>query len=158
MTTKEELLQALQPILDFLKGKELTSELQQELQERFPIESAYMQRLKLNCIRGLQENWLCPREGNKLRFGRLAKSGEQTNHIGIDTVEMNDIGPGHTHPLGEVDLCFATQGKPLFDGSPEGWTVYEKNTWHIPTVTDGTMAILYFLPEGAIHFGPNPNQ
>ena len=158
MTNKQELLRALQPILEFLEGKEFTPELERELQERFPLESAHMQRVKINCMEGLKYDWLCPREGDKLRYGRLAKSSETINHIGIDTVEMNDVVPGHTHPLGEVDHCFAVQGKPLFDGNPEGWTVYGKNSWHIPTVTDGTMAILYFLPQGAIQFKAKPTR
>lgn len=154
MSDKDQLLSALQPILDFLQKKQLTHALRAELQAHFPIESDYMQTLKNNCIIGIQDGWLCPREGKDLRYGRLAKTSEATHHFGIDTVDMIATGPGHTHPNGEVDLCFALEGSPTFDGNPEGWTVYEKASWHIPTVSNGRMAIIYFLPNGAIAFGP----
>ena len=59
-----------------------------------------------------------------------------------------------THPNGEVDLCFTVDGNPTFDGNAPGWTVYEPGSWHVPSVADGVMDILYFLPGGAIKFGP----
>ena len=49
-------------------------------------------------------------------------------------------------------------GEPRFDGNPPGWTVYPPGSWHIPTVTSGKMAILYFLPEGAMRFEAQPAQ
>ena len=39
-----------------------------------------------------------------------------------------------------------------FDGNGVGWLVYEPNSAHQPTVTDGKAIILYLLPEGAIEF------
>ena len=65
-------------------------------------------------------------------------------------------GMAHTHPGGEFDLCFAVSGSPTFDGRPEGWTVYAPGSWHVPTVQGGVMDILYFLPAGAMKFGPQP--
>ncbi|HJL17019.1 MAG TPA: DUF4863 family protein, partial [Sandaracinaceae bacterium LLY-WYZ-13_1] len=76
----------------------------------------------------------------------------------IDCVHMDRPGPGHTHPNGEIDLCFAVRGEPTFDGHPPGWTVYPPGSWHVPTVEGGVMDILYFLPGGAIRFEPNPND
>ena len=156
MNHKDQLLHSLNPILEFLNGKEISPSLQTALNHQFPLDSSYMQQLKLKCLVGIQEKWLCPRNGGNLTYGRLAKSSEQTHHFGIDTVDMSATGPGHTHPQGEVDLCFTIDGSPLFDGNPEGWTVYGSNSWHVPTVTRGRMAILYFLPDGAISFGPKP--
>jgi hypothetical protein len=69
---------------------------------------------------------------------------------------MAKPGPGHTHPNGEIDLCFAVSGAPRFDGNAPGWTVYPPNSWHVPTVEGGVMDILYFLPGGAIRFEPKP--
>ena len=69
---------------------------------------------------------------------------------------MSAPGPGHTHPNGEIDLCFAVDGAPTFDGHPPGWTVYPPGSWHVPTVAGGVMDILYFLPGGAIRFEPQP--
>ena len=71
---------------------------------------------------------------------------------------MDGSGPGHLHPDGEFDLCFPIAGSPLFDGNSPGWTVYPPGSWHVPTVTGGRMGILYFLPNGAIHFGSRPSQ
>ena len=90
-------------------------------------------------------------------LSRVFKASEDTHGLGVDAVHMSSPGPGHLHPSGEVDLCFALDGSPTFDGNPPGWTVYADGSWHVPTVTGGTMAILYFLPDGAIHFGPRPD-
>jgi hypothetical protein len=67
---------------------------------------------------------------------------------------MSGVGPGHTHGNGEIDLCLAVGGTPRFDGHGPGWVVYPPGSWHEPTVTGGAMDILYFLPGGAIQFGP----
>ena len=39
-----------------------------------------------------------------------------------------------------------------FDGQGQGWTVYEADSEHYPTVTDGKAIILYLLPAGEIDF------
>ena len=70
---------------------------------------------------------------------------------------MNCKGPGHTHPLGEVDLCFPQDSSARFDGKEETWVVYGENSWHEPTVTHGRMIILYFLPQGSIRFEAKPS-
>ena len=157
MSQKLELLEALQPILDFLGESSIDSSLQPALQKMFPLHNPTMKEIKKLVLEGITSGWLCPRAGKDLTYGRLTKANVNTNNFGIDTVDMVGSGPGHTHPNGEVDLCFTVEGNPLFDGNPEGWTVYEKDTWHIPTVSGGRMAILYFLPEGAIAFGPKPD-
>ena len=54
--------------------------------------------------------------------------------------------------LAEIDLCLALEGSPTFDGRPPGWLVLPPGSRHVPTVTGGDMAILYFLPDGAITF------
>jgi hypothetical protein len=157
MSNKSQLLQSISPILDYIKDKEIDAKLAEGLKNSFPIESKYMQQIKLDCKSGIDEGWLCPRDGTNLSYGRLVKTSRDTNNFGIDTVDMKGQGPGHLHPLGEIDLCFSLEGNPTFDGNTEGWTVYPPNTWHIPTVTNGRMVILYFLPDGAIKFGPKPN-
>ena len=157
MTRSIELLEALKPVLDFLKDKSIDSKLRDELHNQFPLHEPTMRSVKKLVLDGIETGWLCPRAGKDLTYGRLAKSNETTNNFGIDTVDMYSTGPGHTHPNGEVDLCFVVEGNPTFDGNPEGWTVYEQGTWHIPTVQGGRMAIIYFLPNGAITFGPKPD-
>lgn len=93
--------------------------------------------------------WLLPKEAGGIRFGRVAKD---LCGFTVDAVLMDVPGPRHRHGNGEIDLCFTTRGDARFDGQPEGWVVYGKGSEHVPTVTDGEMLILYFLPGGAIEF------
>ena len=44
------------------------------------------------------------------------------------------------------------RGEARFDGHPEGWVVFGPDSVHVPTVSDGEMLILYFLPGGEIEF------
>jgi hypothetical protein len=157
MNNKEDLLNIIEPILKYLKSNPIDSTLEEALNQEFSIDTLYMQQIKELCMIGVRDGWLCPRSGTDLQYGRLAKASSDTYDFGIDTVDMTNAGPGHTHPNGEIDLCFCIEGRPSFDGNPEGWTVYQKNTWHIPTVTGGRMVIIYFLPSGAISFGPKPD-
>jgi len=103
---------------------------------------------------GIESGWIVPREAGGVRFGRLAKPSGDLHGFSIDAVDMDGAGPGHTHPNGEIDLCFALEGTPAFDGHAPGWLVLPPGSWHVPTVSGGRMGILYFLPDGAIEFGP----
>ena len=47
---------------------------------------------------------------------------------------------------------FTTRGDARFDGNPQGWVVFQPDSVHVPTVSDGEMLILYFLPGAAIEF------
>jgi hypothetical protein len=116
-----------------------------------------MQRIRDLVRAGVQAGWLAERGDPGLRFGRFAKAESPEGHS-IDIVAMSIAGPGHEHPNGEIDLCFAVEGEPTFDGHAEGWVVYGKGSYHVPTVAGGTMDIVYFLPGGAIRFGPAPAQ
>lgn len=155
---KAALTAALQPVLAHLANLDPDIPgLAAALEARFPLDGPKMTEVRKLVLEGLEAGWLCPREAGGVRFGRLAKP-EQPESLGfsIDAVDMNGAGPGHTHPNGEFDLCFAVEGSPSFDGRPPGWTVYSADTWHVPTVSGGRMAILYFLPEGAIRFEDAP--
>lgn len=150
------LIAALAPVLETLRDAEsIDRELALRLSERFPLDGALLTEVAARTRHGLEEGWLCPRENAGLRFGRLAKPDHPATYgMSIDAVMMSTPGPGHTHPQGEIDLCFALDGDPTFDGRAPGWTVYPPGSWHVPTVRGGTMAILYFLPGGEIEFGP----
>ena len=157
--SKADLQAALQPIIAHLSLANVNNhaDLQQEMNQLFPMNSSAIIRIKSLVDEGLSSGWLCPREANGIRFGRVCKSSDESSGFVVDAVDMDKPGPGHTHPEGEIDLCFALEGTPLFDGNPPGWTVYPPGSWHIPTVENGRMSILYFLPKGAIRFEPNPN-
>lgn len=99
------------------------------------------------------EGWLTPREGGGVRFGRLVKPLTETHGISIDVVDMSGSAAApHGHPRGEIDLAFAIEGHPRFDGHAPGWVVYPPGSRHTPTVDGGRMLIVYFLPAGEIAF------
>lgn len=154
MTNRDELLTALAPILDAVQGLDLSrpDDARHILEQKFPMDGPVLRSARALLREGVKAGWLCDRENGGVRFSRVKKSGGAD--LSIDAVHMSTPGPGHTHPNGEVDLCFAVSGAPRFDGRPEGWTVYPPGSWHVPTVDDGVMDILYFLPGGAIQFGP----
>ena len=156
----DTLLEALAPILPELAAIELSGDVadtEAKLNAQHPIDGPTLSAV-VDLVRcGVEAGWLCPRGEPSLRYGRAAKASPDTLGLGIETVDMCGAGPGHTHPEGEIDLCIALEGSPLFDGNPPGWTVYSSGSWHVPTVSGGRMGILYFLPGGAIRFEANPN-
>ncbi len=120
-----------------------------ELDRRFAMDSSLLQEIRTAMTQGMEEGWLLPKEAGGVRFGRLAKD---QHGFSVDAVWMDGAGPGHVHPNGEIDLCFAMSGEPKFDGNAPGWTVYAPGSEHVPTVSGGEMLILYCLPGGAIKF------
>ncbi|MBL8617314.1 MAG: DUF4863 family protein [Deltaproteobacteria bacterium] len=152
------LFAALAPVLHAVEGVDLSDPqaVAADLGARFPLEGAALTTLRAALEAGLAGGWLTPREADGVRFGRLAKAGPETAGCSIDVVDMDGPGPGHTHPNGEIDLCFALSGAPTFDGRPPGWVVYGPQSWHTPTVRGGRMVIVYLLPGGAIRFEPAP--
>ncbi len=158
MDDRDSLLQDLAPLLSFVGELDLTApaECQARLQERFPLDGDELRALRHRVREGIAAGWLADREAGGIRFSRVRKARDETE-LSVDVVHMDRAGPGHTHPSGEVDLCFAVGGEPRFDGRPEGWTVYPPGSWHVPTVHGGLMDILYFLPGGAIRFEDEPS-
>lgn len=114
-----------------------------------PFDGETVTALREAAIAEIDSEWLLPKEAGGIRFGRVVRD---LSEFSVDAVLMSSPGPLHRHPNGEIDLCFATDSDPQFDGKPEGWVVYEPGSQHIPTVTGGEMLILYFLPGGAIEF------
>ncbi len=119
------------------------------LEEHVPFDGAEVAALGAAARAGAEAGWLLPKEAGGIRFGRVAKD---VHGFSVDAVWMDRPGPKHRHPGGEIDLCFAIDGEPTFDGNPEGWTVYRPDSVHVPTVAGGTMLILYFLPGAQIEF------
>jgi hypothetical protein len=154
--SREELDRALAPVLAVVgrvdpNDPDAATKLSREL----PIDGPVLEALRQVVRRGVDERWLAERDSGGIRFSRVRKAGSE-NELSVDCVNMAMAGPGHTHPNGEIDLCFAVSGEPRFDGRPAGWTVYPAGSWHVPTVAGGEMDILYFLPGGAIRFGDAP--
>ena len=161
MSTKERFEDLLQPLVEVLASMDPNDpQAGDKLTDRFPLNSPAMRELAEAFAAGVAAGWLCDRQGGLgVTYSRVRKArpdGAPADALSVDAVRMDRPGPGHTHPHGEFDLCFAVEGSPTFDGHPPGWTVYPAGSWHVPSVSGGTMNILYFLPHGAIEFGPRP--
>lgn len=158
MTDTERFDAALEPVLAVVRTIDPADpEAKAKLEAELPYDGAAIIALRRVVREGVDEGWLAPRENAGIRFGRVLKA-EGDNDLSVDCVHMDQPGPGHTHPNGEVDLSFAVSGEPTFDGHAPGWTVYPPGSWHVPTVAGGAMDILYFLPDGAIRFEPKPES
>jgi hypothetical protein len=149
--TGSKLMSFVSPIIDFIENHPVDAQLQYDLSQQFHLSSLHIQHFKNWCVDNIQNGSIRMRGPDSLRFGNLLKG-----KMRIDIVDMTGVGPGHTHPNGEVNLSFATEnldsGCTSFDGQSEGWLVKYPGSWHKPTVSNGRMIIVYFLPRGAILF------
>jgi len=145
---------SLTPLLEYVAGLDLAdpSAAQRSLERDFPADGAFVTELAAQMRAGVADGSLCNRGGGSVRFSRVFKACGETCGLSADAVLMDGPGPLHRHPLGEVDLCLREAGEPSFDGKPAGWVVYGPGSEHVPTVTGGTMLILYLLPQGSIEF------
>ncbi|MEZ4340092.1 MAG: DUF4863 family protein [Sandaracinaceae bacterium] len=157
MTELNDRLEAvLAPVLEVVRTIDPSEpDARATLDAKLPVGSPALEALRAVVREGVAAGWLASRENAGIRFGRVRKAADAAD-LSIDCVHMDQPGPGHTHPNGEIDLCFAVEGSPTFDGREPGWTVYPPGSWHVPTVAGGVMDILYFLPGGAIRFEPEP--
>jgi uncharacterized protein DUF4863 len=148
---KAALLAALEPVAQALVGVDLgdPAAARATIQERLPFDGPAVTAVRDAASAGAEAGWLLTRSAGDIRFGRPAKD---LHGFSVDAVSMSGPGPRHRHPQGEIDLCFTTEGSAAFDGNPEGWVIYGPDSVHVPTVRDGSMLILYFLPGGAIEF------
>ncbi|KAA3607501.1 MAG: DUF4863 family protein [Planctomycetota bacterium] len=145
---------ALQTLLQFAAELDLSkpAEARRALEERFPFDGEFVQGIHQSMRAGVAAGELCDQGADPVRYSRLFKAGEDSFGLSADAVLMSAPGPLHEHPDGEIDLCFAEDGDPKFDGQAPGWVVYGPGSKHVPTVEGGTMLILYLLPNGAIRF------
>jgi len=155
---REQLIEALGFVLELVKTLDPADpDTLSRLQAALPLDDPRMIELAALVRSGIDAGWLCEKQANGVRFSRpAAPTHPRTAPLSIDAVQMSGAGPGHLHPTGEIDLCFAVEGEPRFDGNAPGWTVYPPGSWHIPTVSGGSMDILYFLPQGALEFCAEP--
>lgn len=148
--TKEQFVELVRPLAKALAAVDVQAKDAAAQAERAaPFQGPIVAAIRAAAMAAIPSDWLLPKAQGGIRFGRVAKD---LHGFAVDAVLMAVPGPKHRHPNGEIDLCFATSGRPRFDGSSAGWVVYGRDTTHVPTVTDGEMLILYFLPGGAIEF------
>ena len=148
--TKEQFAALLDPLAALLQELDVDApDAASQVETQAPFAGDLVESVRNAALASIESDWLLPKSHAGIRFGRVAKD---LHGFSIDAVLMAVPGPPHKHPKGEIDLCFATTGEPRFDGHPPGWVVYPTNSAHTPTVTDGEMLILYFLPDGQIQF------
>jgi len=151
--TQSEFTALVSAITRQIHGRPLDHALEQDLNARFPPESAAFRSLSEACHAGIAAGWMCNREAGGIKYGRVVKPSEATHGFSVDVVAMDDVaGPHHRHPNGEIDMIMPLTGSAAFDGRSGGWLVYGPGSAHSPTVTGGKALVLYLLPQGAIEF------
>jgi hypothetical protein len=140
-------------IADAIAHLPLDAALEAKLNTDFGPGSDAFTSLAALCKAGEADGWLMAREAGGIKFGRAVKPGTAAGSFSVDVVRMKDVrGPHHVHTQGEIGAVFALEGRPKFDGRPEGWYVYPPGSDHHPTIEGGDAHVLYFLPDGAIEF------
>ena len=153
MSSKEQFRALIADVTGRIAGRPLDRQLEQWLNEQHGAGSPTYESLKQACIAGVEQGWMCEREGGGIRYGRVLKADDDLHRFSVDVVDMNEIvGPHHRHPQGEIDLIMPLEGDARFDGHPAGWCVYPPDSAHRPTVSGGRALVLYLLPEGQIEF------
>ena len=152
--SQHETFQALiRPVTDFIGSRALNDALQLELNRQFPYDGRVCSDIRLACMDGVGQGWMCNYGADGLRYGRVIKPSEALNGYSVDVVDMKDIaGPHHRHPHGEIDLIMPIDPDAQFDGRTAGWLVYGPDSAHRPTVSKGRALVLYLLPQGKIEF------
>ncbi|NML14427.1 4-hydroxylaminobenzoate lyase [Azohydromonas caseinilytica] len=142
-----------------LEGQPLDAALAERLNREYPAGSPVYEALFDACRQAVAAGWMCSRENDGIRWGRVIRHGAATHGFSVDVVDMKDLaGPHHVHPNGEIDLVMpilddgSPGGGARFDGQGPGWKVYGPGSAHRPTVTGGRALVLYLLPQGAIEF------
>jgi len=144
---------ALVRLTEQFAGQPLDADLQAWLNREHGAHSDTYRQLQDFCHQGIEEGWMCEREGGGIRYGRVFRPADDLHGFSVDVVDMDDVvGPHHAHPRGEIDLVMPQQGDALFDGQPAGWVVYPPGSEHRPTVSGGRALVMYLLPEGSIEF------
>ena len=134
-------------------GQPLDAALGERLNRDHPPGSEIYEAIFAACRAGVAAGWICNREADGIRYGRVINAGPATHGFSVDVVEMRECaGPHHVHPNGEIDLVMPLEGPAEFDGQPGGWKVYAPGSDHFPAVRGGRALVLYLLPAGAIQF------
>ena len=103
-------------------GQPLDAALGERLNRDHPPGSETYEAIFAACRAGVAAGWICNREADGIRYGRVINAGPATHGFSVDVVEMRECaGPRHVHPNGEIDLVMPLEGPAEFDGRPGGW-------------------------------------
>ena len=153
MSNLETFQQLIKQVTSTIADRPLDTELQTDLNARFPYSGPMYNSIFEACKSGIEQGWMCKYEAGGVRYGRVIKPDGDLDGYSVDVVDMQDVaGPHHRHPNGEIDLIMPLDDAAQFDGRPGGWLVYGPGTAHSPTVSKGRALVLYLLPQGKIEF------
>lgn len=151
--TRERFNRLITDLTKAMAGKPLNERLEEDLNHSFPAGGPIYRDLMDSCQRAIAAGWMCNREMDGIKYGRVLKHSPETHGFSVDVVDMQPLaGPRHVHPNGEIDLIMPLEPTSKFDGRGAGWLVYGPGSAHSPTVTGGRAIVLYLLPGGAIEF------
>jgi 2-hydroxylaminobenzoate mutase len=154
------LLAAVTELLDFIGSRPLDAQLEAALNDRYGAHTErYAVLLKL-LRQGIAEGWACYAEitGPDYRRGRIAEASPATHGFTVESGMLrNVLGNYHRHPLGEINMIGPVDATGQFCGSGAGWKVFPADSRHYPTVTGGTVTMLFFLPNGQIEYTDPPS-
>lgn len=157
--SKPAMLEALHELLDFIGDKPLDQALEVQLNDRYGA-STYRFNLLLTLLRaGITEGWACYHEisGPDYRRGRIAEAAEATHFFTVESGKLrNVLGNYHRHPKGEINMIGPVDATGQFCGHGAGWRVFAPDSSHYPTVSGGTVTLLFFLPRGLIEYKDAP--
>ena len=143
----------LKPVTDLVTSTAINADLNTELNKRFPPGGEVFDKIENACHAAIEAGWMCANGDEKARWGRVIEPGEDTGGLSVDVVQLSDlVGRHHSHPTGEVCMIMPITPEAKFDGHSRGWCVFEAESGHHPTVSDGQALILYMLPDGRIDF------
>lgn len=141
------------PVIEAIAGKPVDKQLETELNQRFPANEEPFKVIQKACHAAIAAGWMCANGEGKRRFGRIIEATPASRALSVDVVDLTDIiGPHHRHPNGEICMVMPVDADARFDGRGAGWKVYQPDSAHRPTVTEGRALVLYLLPDGAIEF------
>lgn len=151
--TPEQFRQQIAALTAQLAGRPLDADLATWLNTEHGPQSDSFRQILASCEAGVNDGWLCNREGGGIRYGRIFKPADDLQGFSVDVVDMESIaGPHHLHPQGEIDMVMPLSPEARFDGHGAGWVVYGPGSQHAPTVSQGRALVLYLLPAGQIQF------
>lgn len=150
---------ALLELLDFIGDKPLNHQLEIELNDRYGASTDRFNVLLTLLRAGIAEGWACYNEiaGPDYRRGRIAEASAATHGFTVESGKLkNVLGNYHRHPKGEINMIGPVDATGQFCGDGVGWKVFAPDSCHYPTVTGGTVTLLFFLPGGLIEYKNPP--
>jgi Domain of unknown function (DUF4863) len=170
----DDLVARFIPFLQEVKDLTTSTVVEQWLNEKYGVQSAWYRDVSTRIAAGVKEGWLAHAEvaGPRYRRAQLAVPSAETFFFSITAVLLDSTdnaqnnpdntfrGGYHLHPYGEINLAV-----PLDEGAAlagpngwchGGWTAPAPGSQHFPEVKGGAVLSLTFLPAGRIAFDVKP--